>query len=69
MALAPNPKINPGPEIFAGMEKEMTDSLPANDYYDHFAPDFSLHIPLQKDMENRNKRDVLDKVSHIYSYT
>ncbi|MEW5297115.1 MAG: hypothetical protein WDW36_000343 [Sanguina aurantia] len=48
--------------VLLGMEKEMTDSLPANDYYDHFAPDFSLHIPLQKDMENRNKRDVLDKL-------
>jgi hypothetical protein len=42
----------------------MQDSLPPNEYYEYFAPDYQLHIPCDREMENLNNRQNLEKVSH-----
>ncbi len=46
-----------------GHEREMQENIPPNEYYEYFAPDFSLHIPSDKLLENCNRRDVLERVS------
>jgi len=40
----------------------MQDDLPPNEFYEYFAPDYSLHIKSIHGMENKNKREQLDKV-------
>lgn len=41
----------------------MADDLPLNDYYEYFAPDYKLHIPVDCSVPNMNKREHLEKVS------
>ncbi len=41
----------------------MQENIPPNEYYEYFAPDFSLHIPSDKTLENCNRRDTLERVS------
>lgn len=40
----------------------MQDDIPPNEYYEYFGPDYKLHIPPEEDIDNKNKRDALEKV-------
>jgi len=31
------------------MENDISEDLPPNDYYEHYNPDFKLHVPEKKD--------------------
>jgi len=42
--------------------EELAEDLPWNDYYEHFAPDFSLQVTPSPTMENANTRQYLDTV-------
>ncbi|EOD19100.1 hypothetical protein EMIHUDRAFT_419321 [Emiliania huxleyi CCMP1516] len=42
--------------------EELAEDLPWNDYYEHFAPDFSLQVTPSATMENANTRQYLDTV-------
>lgn len=44
------------------VDQELEDQIPPNDYYQYYAPDFLLRVPLQKHFENQNTRQYLDKV-------
>jgi hypothetical protein len=41
---------------------ELEDELPENEYRNYFAPDYRLHIPVRKDIENLNTREYLEQV-------
>ncbi|GAX82654.1 hypothetical protein CEUSTIGMA_g10080.t1 [Chlamydomonas eustigma] len=45
-----------------GCEDQMQEDLPPNEFYEYFAPDYSLHINSIPSMENKNKRENLDKL-------
>jgi len=51
--------------VLLGAEEAMTDELPPNEYYEYFGPDYRLHIPPEKDFDNRNKREVLEKLRAV----
>lgn len=36
--------------------------IPYNDYWEYFAPDYSLHIQPMSELENQNTREYLDKI-------
>ncbi|BAM82711.1 histone deacetylase [Cyanidioschyzon merolae strain 10D] len=36
--------------------------IPYNDYWEYFAPEYSLHIQPMRELENQNSRDYLEKV-------
>ncbi|KAL6764689.1 hypothetical protein V8C86DRAFT_2468167 [Haematococcus lacustris] len=48
--------------VLLGKEALMQDALPPNEYYEYFGPDYHLHIQCDKGMENKNKREVLEKL-------
>lgn len=45
-----------------GMEEEMEDDLPPNEFYEYFGPDYALQIHSMPQMENRNKREHLERL-------
>ena len=47
----------------------MQEELPPNEFYEYFAPDYNLHINSVPGMENKNKREQLDKASLGIAYT
>ena len=40
---------------------ELTDKMPANEYYEYFGPDYTLHVA-PSNMENKNTRHQLDDI-------
>mmetsp|Transcript_30602 Transcript_30602/g.74450 ORF Transcript_30602/g.74450 Transcript_30602/m.74450 type:complete len:427 (-) Transcript_30602:255-1535(-) len=42
--------------------EELQDELPYNEYYEYYAPDFTLHFPTNPTMENLNTRQYIDSV-------
>eukprot|EP00466_Bigelowiella_natans_P016307 jgi/Bigna1/58512/fgenesh1_pm.100_\ len=42
------------------LESEVSNNIPFNDYTHYYGPDFKLHLT-EKDMENRNTRDKLER--------
>lgn len=61
-AVAPKLFALAAPAAGAGLGETMADDLPLNDYYEYFAPDYKLHIPVDCTMPNWNKREHLEKV-------
>lgn len=51
--------------VVPGAEEDMEDELPPNEYYEYFGPDYRLHIPPEKDLVNKNKREALEKVGTL----
>ena len=43
------------------VDTPIKDSLPYNDYFEYFAPDYKLHLPVSN-MENRNSAKYLDNI-------
>jgi hypothetical protein len=41
---------------------EIKDTLPYNDYFEYYGPDYKLHLPVSN-MENLNSKDHLDLVT------
>jgi histone deacetylase 1/2 len=39
-----------------GKEKDISNNIPFNDYYEYFAPDYELHLTPET-MENMNGRE------------
>lgn len=46
------------------LEEELQDELPYNEYYEYYAPDFTLHYPTNSSVENLNTRQYVDSVKH-----
>jgi len=44
------------------LDEELPEELPWNDYYEYYAPDFSLHVAPSSTMENANTRQYLEGV-------
>ena len=42
--------------------------LPYNDYFEYYGPDYRLHMPTSN-MENMNKRETLEEVCCVGTYT
>ena len=40
--------------------KDLSDEIPANDFYQHYAPTYNIHIEPDKNLENRNQREYLE---------
>lgn len=57
-----SPSCHIAPYQPAGFDEQMQQNLPANEFYEYFGPDYSLHINAIPGMENKNKREHLDKV-------
>ena len=45
-----------------GVEEEMEDDLPPTEFYELFSPDYKLQIRSMEGVENRNKKEELEKV-------
>ena len=48
--------------VVLGMDTQIANELPYNDYFPYYAPDFSLHYATNPSMENQNNRQYLDSV-------
>mmetsp|Transcript_24573 Transcript_24573/g.53697 ORF Transcript_24573/g.53697 Transcript_24573/m.53697 type:complete len:450 (+) Transcript_24573:336-1685(+) len=48
--------------VLLGCEEQMQDELPPNEFYEYFGPTYNLHIPSTADVENRNKKEHLEKL-------
>ncbi len=46
----------------AGVEEDMQDDLPPNEFYENFGPDYQLQIKSIPGMENKNKKEAIEKV-------
>uniref|UniRef100_A0A4W3HAR2 Histone deacetylase n=1 Tax=Callorhinchus milii TaxID=7868 RepID=A0A4W3HAR2_CALMI len=44
------------------VEEEISDELPYNEYFEYFAPDFTLHPDVSTRIENQNSRQYLDQI-------
>jgi len=47
--------------VCLGLENEISEELPANDYYEHYGPDFRLHVQEKPD-EDKNTMEYLNKI-------
>ena len=45
----------------------LNDELPFNDYFEYFKPDYRLHLPAQKNMENFNSTKELQSTLQKFS--
>jgi len=48
-------------ETGVALGHELTDKMPANEYYEYFGPDYTLHVA-PSNMENKNTRHQLDDI-------
>lgn len=48
--------------VLLGADGTMSDNLPPNEYYEYYGPDYRLHLDVDKERVNLNKRETLEKV-------